>query len=77
MRVVRQLVILGDLADKGCGCFPIGQLLSEECMEYRAGCVKRLELVLNIERCRRYRRCSLRAGGRSLYSTECRRLSRR
>ena len=47
--VVRQLVILGYLADKVCGCFPIGQLLAEECVEYSAGCVKRLELVLNIE----------------------------
>ena len=30
--VVRQLVILGYLADKVCGCFPIGQLLAEECV---------------------------------------------
>lgn len=49
-RVVRQLVVLGDLAHEVCRGLPARQLLAEEGVEDGAGGVARLEIVLNVER---------------------------
>ena len=47
--VIRELVILGDLADKVCRCLPIGELFAEERMENSARGIESLKLILNIE----------------------------
>ena len=49
-RVIRQAVILRDLPDKGCRRLPVRQLFTEEGMEYRAGGVQRLQLILYVKR---------------------------
>ena len=47
--VIRQLVVLCNLADKvGC-CLPIRKLLAEEGVEDCAGCVQCLQVILNIK----------------------------
>ena len=48
--VVRELVVLSDLADKICCGLPARQLLAEEGVEHGAGGVAGLEIVLNVER---------------------------
>ena len=48
--VIRQLVVLGDLAHERGGRLPIGQLLAQERVEHGAGRVERLQLVLHVER---------------------------
>ena len=47
--VVRQLVVLGDLAHEIGGCFPVRQFFAEEGVENGAGGVKCLQFVLDIE----------------------------
>ena len=47
--VIRQLVILRDLADQGRGRFPVGQLLAQEGMEHGSRGIKGLQLILDVQ----------------------------
>ena len=48
--IVRKFVILGYRPHQ-LGCrFPVGQLFSEECMEYRSGGIESLDFILHVER---------------------------
>ena len=48
-RVVRQLVVFGDLAYQICCSLPVGKFLSQKGMEYCSGGVQSLQFVLNIQ----------------------------
>ena len=48
--VIRQLIVLGNLADKVCRSLPVGKLLAEESVENSSGCVQCLQIILNIQR---------------------------
>ena len=47
--VIRKLIVFCYCAYKRCRALPCGELLSEECVEYRSRGVKRLKLVLNVK----------------------------
>ena len=47
--IIRKLIIFGNLANKICGSLPIGELFTEECVEYSTRCIKGLKLVLNVK----------------------------
>ena len=47
--VVRQTIVLCDLTDQICRCFPVRQFLAEEGMEYGTGSVHGLQFVLNVQ----------------------------
>ena len=49
-RIIREPVIVRYLLNEICGSLPVGELFSEECMEYSAGSVKSLKFILNVKR---------------------------
>ena len=47
--VIREAVVLGDLAHQVCGGLPVGELFAKERVEHGVGGVEGLQLVLNVE----------------------------
>ena len=47
--VIRKLVIFSDLLYQSGSGFPIGEFFAEECVEYGAGGIERLQFILDVE----------------------------